>query len=145
MTAVELEPFFQLRYSTFLYHCRKGNHKAPQQLFPLQIDIICSTLFVELKRNRFIMSVWHLLICDRAWWGTSCTVDLSQPSSQGETQIYSLYLQNSVKDHRVVDRLCIWSVMLTVFLFSRFPPQLLNRTPWRSNWGFLIFLIANEL
>lgn len=57
MTTVELKAHLQLRYSSFLYHCLKGNHRAPQQLFLLQIPIIRSSLSVELKRNLFIISM----------------------------------------------------------------------------------------
>lgn len=45
MPTVEWKPQFRLRYRSFLHHCRRGNHRAPQQLFLLQIDIICSSLF----------------------------------------------------------------------------------------------------
>lgn len=74
LTTAELKPCFQLCYSSVFYLCRRWNHKAPLQLFPLQIWIILSSLSVALDRNQSIMPVWHLFVGDLAWQVSSATV-----------------------------------------------------------------------
>ena len=70
---------------------KRGNHKPPQQLFPWQIPIFCFSLSVALKRNRFIMSGWHSLICDLAWRVTSPVQSTSLAFITGrEIKIYSI-------------------------------------------------------
>lgn len=106
-----IDAFFQLCYSTFLYQSRKGNHKAPQQLFPLQINIICSTLSVKPKRNWFITSVWLA----RLWPMTRCLLHsrlLAAFITDRDLDLFTTY--RSPWKPRGLDQLCIWSVIHAV-------------------------------